>query len=95
VVGFVSQLISYLNPSKNIRFSIAFLFEPFQKIIKMLNYLMNQILYLGGAKKSILTYAPAVFGGQPFLKPFLKTSRLFELEAVDSKLQIFPGKFWS
>ena len=61
----------------------------------MLNYLMNQILYLGGAKKSILTYAPAVFGGQPFLKPFLKTSRLFELEAVDSKLQIFPGKFWS
>ena len=32
---------------------------------------------------------------EPFLKPFLKPSRLFELEAVNSKLQILPEKFWS
>ena len=32
---------------------------------------------------------------EPFFKPFLKPSRLFELEAVNSKLQILPEKFWS
>ena len=58
---------------------------------------LNKVFGFQGSKILVVNQIcfPIPFLVEPFLKPFLKPSRPFELEAVNSKLQILPEKFWS
>ena len=92
--------ISLLNPLEKCKKQPRKGGDPEDPDIKIIMYVytpLNKVFWFQGSNQ--------IFGGwncfsipflfEPSLKPFLKPSRLFELEAVHSKLQILPEKFWS
>ena len=82
---------------KNNRAKGVTLKTPDIKIIMYVYTPLNKVFGFQGSNQIIGGWncfsIPFLF--EPSLKPFLKPSRLFELEAVHSKLQILPEKFWS
>ena len=92
--------ISLLNPLEKCNKQPRKGGDPEDPDIKIIMYVytpLNKVFGFQGSNQ--------IFGGwncfsipflfEPSLKPFLKPSRLFELEAVHSKIQILPEKFWS
>ena len=82
---------------KNNRAKGVALKSPDIKIIMYVCTPLNKVFGFQGSKILVVNQIcfSIPFLVEPFLKPFLKPSRLFELEAVNSKLQILPEKFWS
>ena len=82
---------------KNNRAKGVALKSPDVKIIMYVCTPLNKVFGFQGSKILVVNEIcfSIPFLVEPFLKPFLKPSRLFELQAVNSKLQILPEKFWS
>ena len=68
---------------------------PDIKIIMYVYTPLNKVFGFKGSKFLVEIVSQFLSYLNPLSNLFLKPSRLFELEAVHSKLQILPEKFWS